>query len=570
MRQRCRNYLLLLAVFALVLLVSSGSCNRSFALRKEATADLVSGMKRYEAAFSDRDRMPRPVPSVENDATADFIASRFQALGLKPYRQKPGASRENFFLEPRSMIPAQKSAPVLQLLASDGSVIRNYARGRDFLATTVGHGGGGFAEGAFQLVTTAFDANGYSWPISCIRKAHYQRRDEGLFADRGVKALLVEGDPSVHPASDYSDEKSSQLLKGRTLLRYIVSPSVLDEITEQGKRGAKLRVAWDVHFDWIYPKSVIGCIPGSETGGNNELIISVALDTPTVNPWEKPPQASQATALPIFMAVAETMVKQHLRPKHPIVFIAVNGTYAGHLGAQAYRASPMTFRPSRKGHWMGDAEDTYGIVGNYFLEANKASSRFATGRHVVNLVPAESDVPSLYLGSEALDSEALGSEAPRFGVPGDILAQELTRLAAERGIPLQTFLQPTDYDHGFLVESGNPAVTLALPSGSFGPGAGMAELLVQFIHADTVSLAPTPLEWTYLAAQALFFALGVAFLTDRLLLFRQGRKPRAPDPYTEFLKRPARMALPEVDRDLSALGASRPGDPGWPGGDPGP
>jgi hypothetical protein len=530
------------AVFALMLIASSGAFNGSPSLGKRATTDLVTRMKQYEVAFSSRDRMPRPVPSMENDATAESIASRFQALGLKPYRQRPETSREDFFLETRSMIPRQKSAPVLQLLASDGSVLRNYAVDRDFLATTGGHGGGGQTEGPFQVVTTAFDADGSSYPISCIRKAHYQELDEARFAERGIQALLVEGDPSIQPEPDYSDEKNSQLLGGRTFLRYIVSPSVMTEIAEQGSRGARLRVAWDVQFDWIYPKTVIGCIPGRETGGNNELIIAVTLDTPTAMPGKVSPKVNQDTALPIFMAVAETMVQQQLRPKHPIVFIAVNGTYTGHLGARAYRDSPMTFKASRKGHWMGDAEDTYGIVGNYFLEANKASSRFATGRHVVNLVPGLSESPMLYLGSES----------PFCVLPGEHLAQALSKLAAGKGIPLKTFLEHTDHEHESFSERGNPAVTLALPSGPLERSASMAEILAEFIQTDAVSLAPTPLEWLYLVARALLFALGAAFLTDRLLRFRKARKPRTLDPYTEFLKRPVSASSTDVDRELGA------------------
>ncbi len=513
-----------LAVFALALLYFGPWLGRSALLVPDDGVALSEAMLRHGAASTANDRWPRPVPSRENDAMAAYLATQFESLGLRPYRQKPGETQENYFLETRSMLPVQKAAPSLQLLAADGTLLRTYTRGRDFLETILGNGGGGRAEGPYRFVRSAYDLADMKGAIVCLWRADQQVRDEALLASWGTRALLVEGDPTAPIAPDYSDEKNGQLLKGATYLRFVVTPAVLDELAANERRGARLRAEWRVEFEWIYPRTVVGCIPGREAGENNELVIATALDTPRVMAAD-----GKGTALPFFLALAEVLAKKRLKPKHPIVFIAFNGTHAGNLGSRAYHQSPMTFKESRKDHWMGETEDSYGLVGNYVLNANKAFSRFASGRHVVNLVDGAKAGPVL----------ELGSETPFFIMPARAQAAELAQASKARNLPLEIRYEPTQDDHRTFADAGNPAMTLALPpaSPSGDPSTDMAAILAQLVQVDAVAPRPTPLDWVILVFKslgvAILSALGLRWGVRRL----EARRPHAPDPYAEFLRR---------------------------------
>jgi Zn-dependent M28 family amino/carboxypeptidase len=517
-----------LSVFPLALLYFGPWLGRSAVLEQRDGELLAEASLRHGAACTTSDRWPRPVPSQENDAMAEYLAAQFESLGLRPYRQKPGEKVENYFLESRSMLPVQKAAPSLQLLAADGTVIRTYTRGRDYLETILGNGGGGRAEGPYRFVRSAYDLADMKGTIICLRRTDLQVRDEALFASWGTQALLVEGDPAAPIAPDYSDEKNGQLLKGATYLRFVVTPAVLDELAVNERRGARLRAEWRVEFEWIYPRTVVGCIPGHEAGENNELIIATALDTPQAMAVE-----GKSTALPFFLALAEVLVQKNLKPKHPIVFIAFNGSHAGHLGSRAYHQSPMTFKEPRKDHWMGETEDSYGLVGNYVLNANKAFSRFASGRHVVNLIDGTGKGSIL----------EVGSETPFFRMPAKDLVGELVRASDARSLPMQVRYAPTQDDHRVFADAGNPAMTVVLPSisASGGTPVDMAAILAQLVQMDAVAPVPTPLDWVYLVLKslgmAILSALGLRWVMRRL----EERRPHAPDPYAEFLKRSNRV-----------------------------
>jgi hypothetical protein len=457
---------------------------------------------------------------------AEFVASKFQEFGLKHYRPKSGAGKEGYFLDARALVPKLKSAPMLQLLSANGSVIRNYERGRDFLETAAGHGWGGNVLGAYQGIKAAYDLTGTNDSIFCVRNSDYRPFDEWLFAQWGTKALLIEGDPSAAPKTDYSDEKGSQLLKGNTFLRYIVTPAVMDEILARGKLGAKLRLAWDAKFDYLYPRAVIGCIPGSEVGKDSELVISTALDTPVVQTGKPPTQDS---TLSWFLALAEVMTNAHLHPKHTIVFAAFNGTHAGRLGSMAYLASEEPFRKQSKATFSENYEAMNGALTTYILEADKATSRFAMGRHVVNLVAGNGGITEL----------RLGSDQPFFVMPGEQLAQDLSRLLDKSHIPLRTNFQTAGDDHTTFTKNQNPALTLALPTSMEHverPGA-LADGLLKFVDIDAIETTPTPLEWLFIFLQALFVGACTLFIARWVLRFMEARKPHAPDPYNEFLKR---------------------------------
>ncbi|HWQ08201.1 MAG TPA: hypothetical protein VN436_03805, partial [Holophaga sp.] len=346
--------------------------------------------------------------------------------------------------------------------------------------------------------------------------------DEYAFAKAGAKALLVEGDPALPPPRDDSDDKNTQLQNEGTFLRFIVSRAVMDGLAEAADHGARLRAAWDMRFQWAYPKTVIGCIPGSETEADNELIIATALDTPAAKPGARP-----GRALPFFMALAEAMARQHLKPRHPIVFMASNGAWAGQLGTRAYLDSPMTFKPSRKGSWMGDEEDTHGLVGDYLLARNKAAGHFATGRHVLFLADGDDPIPTL----------CTGAGTPFFVLPGERMGRDLTRSAGELGLPWRTSTASTGFEHERFSERWNPAATLMLPAMDRDGFSDVARVLATFIRHDAVSLAPTPLEWVRHTAAALLVAAGAALVASRLSRTAKARQPRTPDPYDAFLKR---------------------------------
>jgi hypothetical protein len=512
-------------VFALVLLGGSGTFDRAPSFGKREASRLAAAMSRYEAVLSAPDKLPRPFPSRGNDATADYLAARFRAFRLEPYRRDPGHQADPFCLETRAMIPVSRTVPVLQLLAADGSVLRTYRRGRDFLETTAGCGGGGRAKGAYQMVTAATDTMGSLATVACLRKTVYRPADEAQFVRRGAKALLIEGDPALAPGPDYSDEKNSQLLKHSTLLRFLVAPEVMAELAEAAPRGAQIRAEWAVRFDWAYPRSVIGGIPGRDTARSSELIVATALDTPQAEPGSMP-------ALAWFLALAEVLAEQHLRPRHSIVFAAFNGTRTGHLGAQGYLEAPAPFQPSNQDAWLG-GEDSPGLIAAYFQNLDRASGRFATGRHVLNLASGSVSAATLYQDSER----------PWPGRPGHGLARDLAGLAHARGVHLVP-ARPDPFDTQVFSANGNSAATLVLPAalGRFGRGPGgpeaMAGILARFIQIDAVAPAPTPVGWLLITGKALLAGLGAALVAGWLLRRWESRRAGSPDPYTQFLKRP--------------------------------
>ena len=153
-----------LMVLGLMLGGSAGAFRCSPALGGREASRLIQAMGGCEAALP----RSRPFPSSGNEAAADAIAARFQELGLQPY------GHGSPILESRAMVPAPSAAPMLQLLAPDGSVLRNYARGTDFLETTAGHGGGGRIEGPFKVVATAFDVPRSGCAIACIPPVRLQ------------------------------------------------------------------------------------------------------------------------------------------------------------------------------------------------------------------------------------------------------------------------------------------------------------------------------------------------------------------------------------------------------------
>jgi hypothetical protein len=502
------------AAFVLVLLFQAGAPRCA---RPREAARVAEGARDSQAMLSEN--RTRPFPSPENEAVADYIAERFRASGLKPYRRNPQAGTESYFLESRAMLPEQTSAPVLQLLSPGGAVLRSYTRGRDFRETTEGHGGGGSAEGPFRTVTTAYTLRDSGCAIACIRKADYHPLDDANFARWGAKAVLVEGDPALAPPPDYGDDKDAQLQGEGTFLKFIVSSATLRELAEAEAHGARLRAAWGLRFAWAYPRTVIGCVPGSETGRDTELLIAVPLDTPRNAP-------DSGRALALFLGLAEAMAGTH--PKHAIVFMAANGTHAGQLGLKAYLDAPMDFKPSRKGSWLGDEEPDYGLVGERLAEADRTRGSYATGRHVLLLEE----------GREATAVVYTGSESAFFVQPGERLARSLEAQARAFGLPLAVSLRAAGLGHEGFAERWNPAATYALPAAPDSDGATGAAL-ARFIRADAVAIAPTPLARAARVGKALA-AAGIASLAAAWAARRhRARKPRPVDAFDAFLRRPA-------------------------------
>lgn len=530
--RRRRRLLLPLAAgllgFGLFVVAVAGPSSGSRALNDRELSGFLARLRSQKSALADPSRRDRVFPSAGNEAAAEYVAGRFAALGLRPYREEPSGAISDYYLESRAEIPRARGEARLALLDSTGAQVREYRRGRDFQATTTGFGSGGSISGGFRFVSTAYDADGRLCPIYCLRTGAYAEKDEARFSERGIKALLIEGNPgAVDPERrEYGDGKSLRDLEGSSFLRFVVSKEVMDELEVREKSGFRLHVEWNLDFDWAYPRSVVGYLPGASNSEGNFLVIAAPLD---LDPKEA---AAGSMSLPFLIAFAETMAAERWRPSLPVLFIAFDGSYEGNLGAKAYLAAPIRFKPPERRSMSGETPNhPFGLVDPYRGEEYDMDRRFSRDSFVIQLADGDAELPSL----------SLGTGSPSFVLGGEALAVELCREAAARGLELPRVDDPAGGYRLFAQRTGCSALEISLPrSGSDEIAAALAASLAELANAVAVlsPLAPGRLPLTL--GEAVLAGLGAALLAALVggaLRRRREARERKRDPYNDFLSR---------------------------------
>ncbi len=517
-------------VFIAVLAANSGILRRQADLSSLDKKNFSATLTDFKAKLSDGTVFPRPFPSEQEIAAADYVAGEFLKLGLSPYYQHtPEITVDDFFLSSSAQIPISKKVPSLRLIAKNGALIKEFTHGKDFSETTAGFGGGGSLEGPIRFTRSAFETENDDMSVWCIKKEDYRSEDEILFSRRGIQAILIEGDPTALGSAqyDYSEEKTDQILENKTYLRFIVSPEVIKALESAGS-SAKIKAEWLVDFEWQHPKTVLACIKGRSSDYSDALVFSAPLDAPGDR------------SLPMLLALAKTLAGKGLKPQRPIIFIAFAGTYAGGFGSRTYLESYVE-RDARikRGLLKTFGEEPFGTRNLRSSIMPDLDRLRLNDLHMINLVDGKDGTPSIYTSPGI----------PAFEEPAADMARKLTALAAKTGTPVALSLENNGYEHqSFAAKNRSPALTLALPiqsestDGSRNTYENLASTLAAMTKPYAVSPSLPARRWLEICLTAVFFALAAAVITGiaakiaRAKISEKGK--RAPDQYYDALLGP--------------------------------
>lgn len=326
----------------------------------------------------------RRVGSPGLEATAQYIASRFEMYGIQP-----AGDGRSYFQPMATHVVYPQEQPELALVDGAGTVIKTYRHRLDFGERTQGHGGSGAAEAPVTFV--GFDPERRSWSNDAFIGMDLRGQIVLTLADdargflsvgqtgatddapsafdtealiRGARGILVVAD-QVEPQYQLTGELSNYLRKP-TIPVFTITPAVADEflaadglsvevLRERLRRGtwerswllqpltARARMSLVLSpVQEVTTHNVLGIVPGTDLALNNELIIIGAhYDSLGREPDGTlyPGANDGASGVAVLLEIARLWSMEDFKPRRTVLFAAWTAGNLPNSGYQRYQSS---------------------------------------------------------------------------------------------------------------------------------------------------------------------------------------------------------------------------------------
>mgnify|MGYP002407933830 CR=1 FL=1 len=278
-----------------------------------------------------------------NVMAVKYIEDKFKKIGLKPAGDSGTYLREHY-----ENTRTYNGMAVMELKDKNGSIVKKYKYGEDFIEQSFGYSSAGDITSGFSFLHWKGDID-IERPVgnSLVAIVRTDTRDQKTMdtiahavggADYGALITVVPDDYNLRVESSGIGSKPPYKT-GYELPSFIITQRLYNELYAYKDKGYNLHLKSTFNTQLVKIYDVLGMIPARSS---DYLLIVANLDNvgPASDGTVYPGALDNASGVGALIEIARYIREQDKAPSKNILFIAFNGEDGGLLGSSRYAEQP--------------------------------------------------------------------------------------------------------------------------------------------------------------------------------------------------------------------------------------